>query len=384
MRRLAGIQLPDDLIRGILTSLGFAIDGEHELRVVPPSWRSDIERPADLVEEVVRIHGIDNVAAQPMPRPNAVARPVLTPAQKRMRAARRTLAARGFNETISYAFIPHAHAALFGGGDEPRRLENPISADMDALRPRVLPSLLAAAQRNAARGFADQRLFEIGAQFDSGIPGAQATVAAGIRIGGALRSWTKDTHGADAFDTKADLLAVLEAAMGAPMNAPVKSGAPAWYHPGRSATLALGAKVLAHFGELHPSVLAAFDLKGPASAFEIFLDAIPESKAKTRARPLFQPSPFPAVERDFAFVLDTKVTAEEIVRSARNAERNLIERVDVFDVYEGAGVPEGTKSLAIAVRLQPKERTLTDAEIEAVAQKIVAAVSKATGGTLRT
>src|SRR5207302_8424576 len=192
---------------GILTSLGFAIYGEHELRVVPPSWRSDIEGPADLVEEVVRIHGIDKVAAQPMPRPHAVARPVLTPAQKRMRLARRTLAARGFNETITYAFIPRAHAALFGGGDEARQLENPISADMDALRPSVLPSLLAAAQRNAARGFADQFLFEIGAQFESGIPGAQGTVAAGIRVGGAVRSWTKDTQGADAFDAKADMLA---------------------------------------------------------------------------------------------------------------------------------------------------------------------------------
>jgi phenylalanyl-tRNA synthetase beta chain len=301
-----------------------------------------------------------------------------------MRSARRTLAARGFNETISYAFIPRADAALFGGGDAERQLENPISADMDALRPSVLPSLLAAAQRNAARGFPDQLLFEIGAQFESGVPGAQATAASGIRVGGAVRSWTKDSHGADGFDAKADVLAVLEVAMGAPMNAPVKSGAPQWYHPGRSGTLALGPKVLAHFGELHPSVLAAFDLKGPASAFEVFLDAVPESKAKTRARGLFQPSPFPAVERDFAFVVDTNITAEEIVKSARNAERNLIERVDVFDLYEGAGVPEGKKSLAIAVRLQPKDRTLTDAEIDSVAQKIVAAVSKATGGTLRT
>jgi phenylalanyl-tRNA synthetase beta chain len=180
------------------------------------------------------------------------------------------------------------------------------------------------------------------------------------------------------------MLAALEAAMGAAMTAPVKSGAPAWYHPGRSGTLALGPKVLAYFGELHPGVLAAFDLKGPASAFEIFLDAIPEAKAKTRARPLFQPSPYPAVERDFAFVVDAKVTAEEIVRGARAAERNLIERVDVFDVYEGAGVPEGKKSLAIAVRLQPRDRTLTDADIESVAQKIIAAVTKTTGGTLRT
>jgi phenylalanyl-tRNA synthetase beta chain len=384
VRRLAGIHLPEETIREILVSLGFSAEGDHELCVTPPSWRRDIEGPADLVEEVVRIHGIDNVAAQPMLRSHAVARPVLTPAQKRMRAARRALATRGFNEAITYAFIPRAHAALFGGGDAPRQLENPISAEMDALRPSVLPSLLAAAQRNAARGFGDQLLFEIGAQFESGIPGAQTTAAAGIRIGGAVRSWTKDTHGADAFDAKADMLAALEAAMGAAMTAPVKSGAPAWYHPGRSGTLALGPKVLAYFGELHPGVLAAFDLKGPASAFEIFLDAIPEAKAKTRARPLFQPSPYPAVERDFAFVVDAKVTAEEIVRGARAAERNLIERVDVFDVYEGAGVPEGKKSLAIAVRLQPRDRTLTDADIESVAQKIIAAVTKTTGGTLRT
>jgi phenylalanyl-tRNA synthetase beta chain len=384
VRRLAGIDLPDELIRGILALLGFTIEANRDLLVMPPTWRSDIEGPADLVEEVVRIHGIDNVAAQPMPRPHAVARPVLTPSQKRMRLARRTLAARGFSETITYSFVPRAHAALFGGGDEARQLENPIAADMDALRPSVLPSLLAAAQRNAARGFSELMLFEIGAQFASGIPGSQATVAAGVRLGAAARSWSKDTHAADAFDAKGDVLAVLEAAMGASMTAPVKSGAPSWYHSGRSGTLSLGPKVLAHFGELHPAVLGAFDLKGPAAGFEIILDAIPESKAKTRARPLFQPSPYPAVERDFAFVVDSKVTADEIVRSARNVERNLIERVDVFDVYEGAGVPEGRKSIAIAVRLQPKERTLTEADIDAVAQKIVAAVSKATAGTLRT
>jgi len=383
VQRLAGLELPEKLIRGILGSLGFAIEGDHPLRVTPPSWRSDIEGPADLVEEVVRIHGIDKVEAQPMPRPHAVARSVLTAAQKRMRAARRTLAARGFNETIGYAFIPRAQAALFGGGDDARQLENPISADMDALRPSVLPSLLAAAQKNATRGFADQLLFEIGAQFESGVPGAQTTTAAGIRVGGAVRSWTKDTHGADAFDAKADMLAVLEAAMGSAMTAPVKSGAPQWYHPGRSGTLALGPRIIGYFGELHPGMLAAFDIKGAASAFEVFLDTVPESKAKTRARPLFQPSPFPAVERDFAFVVDAKITAEEIVKNARNADRNLIERVDVFDIYEGTGVPEGKKSLAIAVRLQPKDRTLTDAEIDAVAQKIVTGVGKATGGTLR-
>ncbi len=383
VRRLTGIDLPRDTIRDILKALGFALEGEEPLRVTAPSWRSDIEGAADLVEEVVRIHGLDKVPAQPMERAHPIARPVLTAAQKRLRLARRTLAARGFNETISYAFIPRARAVLFGGGDAARQLENPIAGDMDALRPSILPSLLAAAQHNLARGAAELLLFEIGAQFASGIPGAQTTVAAGIRVGAAPRSWTKDTHTADAFDVKADMLAVLEATMGAPMTAPVNSGAAAWYHPGRSGTLALGARTLAWFGELHPAVLDRFDLKGPASAFELFLDAVPEAKTKSRARSAFRPSPYPAVERDFAFVLGTNVAAADVVRAVRAAERELIERVEVFDVYEGAGVAEGKKSLAISLRLQPKNRTLTDGEIEAVADKVVTAVAKATGGALR-
>ncbi|HEY6578336.1 MAG TPA: phenylalanine--tRNA ligase subunit beta, partial [Rhizomicrobium sp.] len=210
VRRLAGIELPADEIRRILVALGFAVEGADEMRVTPPSWRSDIAGSADLVEEIVRIHGIDKVPAQPMTRPHAVARPVLSAAQKRTRLVRRTLAARGFNETISYAFIPRAHAILFGGGDAVRQLENPIAADLDALRPSVLPSLLAAAQRNAARGFSELMLFEIGAQFESGMPGAQASVAAGLRFGAAPRSWTKDTHSADAFDAKTDMQDVLE------------------------------------------------------------------------------------------------------------------------------------------------------------------------------
>ncbi len=273
---------------------------------------------------------------------------------------------------------------MFGGGDDARQLENPIAADLDALRPSVLPSLLAAASRNLARGAADFQLSEVGAQFESGMPGEQTSVAAGIRVGSGIRTWAKSTHAADAFDAKADMLALLEAAMGASMTAPVKSGAPAWYHPGRSGTLALGQKVLGYFGELHPAVLAAFDIKAPVTAFEVFLDAIPEPKQKSKARTAFAPSPFPAVERDFAFVVDTKVTADEVVKATRNVERMLIERVDVFDVYEGKGVPEGKKSLAIAVRLQPRDKTLTEAEIDAIAQKIVAAVTKATGGVLRT
>jgi phenylalanyl-tRNA synthetase beta chain len=382
--KLGGMDVPDDEIVRILTRLGFKVEGRSPMKVTPPSWRGDIVGSADLVEEVVRIHGLDKVPSSPMDRPSVIARPTLTASQRRSRIVRRTLAARGFNETINFSFIPREHAKLFGGGDDERQLQNPIAADLDAMRPSVLPSLLAAAQRNAARGYSDVMLFELGAQFESGMPEAQKTVAAGIRSGAGARSWTKAAHAADAFDAKADMLAALESAMNGPMTAPIKQGAAAWYHPGRSGTLALGPKVLAYFGELHPKVLAAFDLKGPVSAFEVFMDAIPDSKAKSKARAPFAPSQFQSVERDFAFVVDASVAADAIIKAAKAAERDLIERVDIFDVYEGKGVPEGKKSLAISVRLQPKDKTLTDAEIEAIAQKIVAAVTKATGGTLRT
>jgi phenylalanyl-tRNA synthetase beta chain len=384
VRSLGGIEVPRAEITCILTNLGFGVKDGAKLTVSPPSWRWDVEGTADLVEEVVRIHGLDNVPSSPMERSNAVARATLTPSQRRTRIVRRTLAARGFNETISFTFIPRGHAKLFGGGDDVRQLENPIATDLDAMRPSVLPSLLAAAQRNQARGFNELMFFEIGAQFESGVPEAQSNIAAGIRVGEGVRAWTKSTHAADAFDAKADMLAALEAAMGAPMTAPIKPGAAAWYHPGRSGTLALGPKALAYFGELHPAILAAFDIKGPASAFEVFLDAIPEPKSKGKGRPAFAPSPYPTVERDFAFVVDDKVTADEVLKAAKSVDRNLIERADLFDVYEGKGVPEGKKSLAISVRLQPKDKTLTDAEIDAIAQKIIAAVTKATGGTLRT
>jgi phenylalanyl-tRNA synthetase beta chain len=384
VKALGGVDVPRPEMARILSNLGFSLKDGARLVASPPSWRWDIEGPADLVEEVVRIHGLEKVPSAPMTRSEAVARPTLTLAQRRTRLVRRALAARGFNETINFTFIPRAHAKLFGGGDDARQLENPIAADLDAMRPSVLPSLLAAAQRNQARGFDELMLFEIGAQFESGMPEAQTNMAGAIRVGAGARSWLKASHAADAFDVKADMLAILEAAMGSPMTAPVKAVAAAWYHPGRSGTLALGPRVIGYFGELHPSILSAFDLKGPAAAFEVFLDAIPEPKAKGRARAPYAPSPYPAVERDFAFVVETKVAAEDVLRAAKGVDRALIERADVFDLYEGKGVPDGKKSLAISVRLQPRDRTLTEAEIESAAQKIVAAVIKATGGSLRT
>jgi len=396
VKRLGGLDLPPAEIANTLKRLGFTVDGSDPMRVNPPSWRGDVQREADLVEEVVRIYGIDKVPSAPMSRPSAVARPVLTPAQRRVGITRRALAARGFNETINFTFIPRAHALLFGGGDEARQLENPISVELDALRPSVLPSLLAAAARNQARGHSHLMLFEMGAQFSSGMPGAQMNVAAGVCAGAPPRHWLKTQTQTDVFAAKADAMAALEAAWGQAFSTPTQIGAAPWYHPGRSGTLSLGPpassseavgqkKILAYFGELHPKIISAFDLKGPVAGFEIFLDAIPEAKARDgKARAALEASDLPAVERDFAFVVDANVTAEQIVKAARGAERTLIEQVSVFDVYEGKGVPEGKKSLAITVRLQPKNRTLTDVEIEAVAQKIVAAVVKATGGTLRT
>ncbi|HJS45591.1 MAG TPA: phenylalanine--tRNA ligase subunit beta [Rhizomicrobium sp.] len=377
-----GIRVARERVIGILEDLGFVVEDHGTLHVVPPSWRHDVDGPADLVEEVVRIHGLADVPSVALTRLSAVAMPVLSRAQRRSRTARRALATRGFNETVSFSFIARDQARLFGGGDEARQLSNPIASDLDALRPSILPSLLGAASRNAARGFANLQLFEIGAAFDSGVPEAQKTVAAAIRTGNAERHWQKGGETCGLFAAKADLLGSLEAITGAPMSAPITQGAPGWYHPGRSGTIAMGPKVIAQFGELHPKVLAAFDLKGPAAGFEIFLDAIPDTKTKGKAKPLFAPSPYQAIERDFAFVVDAKVAAGDIVKAVKLADRNLIDTVTVFDVYEGKGVPQGQKSVAVAVRIQPKDATLTDAEIEALAQKIIAAALKL-GATLR-
>ncbi|HXL69900.1 MAG TPA: phenylalanine--tRNA ligase subunit beta, partial [Rhizomicrobium sp.] len=347
---LGGMAVGTDESIRILSRLGFTVIEHGDiLHVTPPSYRRDIDGAADLVEEIVRIHGLSGVASTPLERDRAVAKPVLTSAQRRSRTVRRTLAARGFNECVSFSFIAREQARLFGGGDDARELSNPIASDLDALRPSPLPSLLAAASRNVARGFPDLHLFEIGPAFQSGMPEAQTTNAAGIITGAGMRDWTKSGHAANLFDAKAAMIAALEAAMGGPMTAPVTAGAPAWFHPGRSGTIALGPKQLAWFGELHPRILAAFDLKIPVAGFEINLDAIPEPKAK-KTSTAFVPSPFQAIERDFAFVVDAKVPAGEIVKAAKMADRALIESVAVFDVYEGKNLGEGKKSIAIAVR----------------------------------
>ena len=384
VKRLGGVGLPERAIKQILENLGFSIRGETVLEVISPSWRSDIHGRADLVEEIVRIHGLDKVPSTPMSRPYAIARAVTTEAQKRAALAMRALASHGFAQGVHYSFIPRAHAQLFGGGDEARELENPISADLDSLRPSLIPSLLAAAARNQVRGIGHIRLFEIGAQFLSGQPGAQLSVAAGIRAGEPPRHWMKSTVRPEVFAAKSDALAALEAIWPGAQSVPVKAAAATWYHPGRSGSLAAGPKPLAFFGELHPRIIAAFDLKGPVSAFEVFLDAIPATRSRgSKTRVKLDASDLMSLERDFAFVVDSGVSADQVVKAARSADRKLIEAVELFDVYEGKGVPEGKKSLAISVTIQPRERTMTDPEIEEIAQKIVNAVAKATGAVLR-
>ena len=389
--RLSGLKLPLADVRRVLEKLGFFIAGQGErVKIAVPSWRPDVHGRADIVEEIVRIVGVDGIPSTPFPRGEDARKPVLTPIQLRTRKARRALAARGLVEAVTWSFVSKREAELFGGGSAELALANPIAAELSDMRPSLLPGLIMAAQRNADRGYADMALFEVGQIFKGDRPEDQVTAATGCRRGlarpdGAGRHWSRPAEGVDVFDAKADALAVLAAA-GAPMQAlQVVPGGPAWLHPGRSSTIQMGPKnVIGHFGELHPRTLATLKAEGPLVGFEVILEAIPEPKAKvTRAKPALELSAFQPVERDFAFIVDQTVKAADLVRAAQTVDRKLVANVGVFDVYEGKGIDPGKKSIAINVTLQPREKTMTDREIDALAEKIVAEVQKRTGGVLR-
>ncbi len=386
VRSLGGVAIDGSRAGAILAGLGYGVAdaGEDAWIVTVPTWRHDMQCEADVIEEVLRIHGFDRVPMASLPREAAVARPALSTRQKRVGWARRALAARGLDEAVTYSFIASSAARAFGGGDRGLTLVNPISSDMDAMRPSGLPGLLAAAARNQARGLADFGLFEIGPVYGGTGPGDQKTAVAGLRIGrSGPRHWNRADRAVDVFDAKADALAVLDA-VGAPAGTPQSAAeAPDWYHPGRSGVLRLGPKVLAAFGELHPRVVADADASGPVAAFEIRLEDVPEPRAATVARPRLSVSPYQPVRRDFAFVLDAGVSAERLVRAVRGAAKALVREVGVFDLYEGEALGEGRKSLAVAVTLQPVDATMTDGELEAVSDRIVAAVARQTGGELR-
>jgi phenylalanyl-tRNA synthetase beta chain len=391
LQRLAGIKLPLPEVRRVLEKLGFFAAGQSErVKVAVPSWRPDVHGRADIVEELVRIVGVDQVPSTPFPRGEHARKAVLTPIQNRTRKAKRALAARAMVEAVTWSFVSKREAELFGGGKPELALANPIAAELSDMRPSLIPGLVMSAQRNADRGSADVALFEVGQVFKGDQPQDQLIAATGLRralakTGGIGRHWSSKAEPVDVFDAKADAFAVLSAA-GAPMQAlQVVPGGPAWFHPGRSGTIQIGPQnVLGHFGELHPRAIAALKAEGPLVAFEVILDKIPEPKAKaTRAKPLLELSPFQPVERDFAFVVENSVKAADIVRAAQNVDKKLIVGVTVFDVYEGKGIDPGKKSIAIAVTMQPRDKTMTDAEIDALGQKIVVEVSKKTGGVLR-
>jgi phenylalanyl-tRNA synthetase beta chain len=371
---LAGVAVAADRQRQVLERLGFAVSAGETWTIEAPSWRRDVEGSADIVEEVIRIEGLDKVPSTPLPRSPGVARPTATPQQLIERRVRRAAAARGLNEAVTWSFLSEAETELFGGSAW--ILANPISEEMKAMRPSLLPGLLAAAQRNMARGAKSVRLFEVGRRYLAGEE--RPTVGIVLAGDGTPRDWrTGKAQPFEAFDAKAEAVALLEAA-GAPVaNLQTLAGESAAFHPGRSARLGLGPKnVLALFGELHPQMVRAFDLEGPVAAAEIYLDAIPARRASGRMRDAYAPPALQAVERDFAFLVPQETAAEALLRAVRGADKVAIADVRLFDVFEGGGVPDGQKSLAIEVMLQPADKSFTDADLQAISDRIVAAATK--------
>jgi phenylalanyl-tRNA synthetase beta chain len=381
---LGGVEVPADEAEQSLRDLGFAVAAaDGALAVTPPSWRGDVEGEADLVEEVLRLYGYDRIPAVSLPRVTSLPRPALSPAQRRARFVRRSLAARGLVEGVTFSFMSRRQAELFGAAPESLRVVNPISADLEQMRPSILPNLLVAAQRNTDRGFGDGALFELGPQYRDDTPEGQDFVAAGVRVGRTgPKRWDDPGRPVDAFLAKADALAALAAAGASAESVQVSADMPEWYHPGRAGSLRLGPKLLGYFGELHPSVLKELGVDGPAVGFEAFVEMVPLPRGRRGRAPL-KLSPFQPVERDFAFVVDAALPSEALLRAARGVDKALVAEVRLFDVYAGAGVDAGKKSLAITVVLQPQEATPTDEALEAFSRRLVAAVEKATGGTLR-
>lgn len=385
VKTLAGLDVSEEEIVRILTALGFEVSKENDcLKTVSPTWRGDIEVEADLVEEVVRMAGLDNIPALSMPA-DEFPKQTLNPAQRRAVTVKHELAARGMFETVTWSFTDSKLANFFRKSGEAVKLANPIAAELDEMRPSVLPNLLLGAGKNIARGAGSVSLFEVGPEFFGRRPGEQRLAAAGVRYGmTAKKYWQGGERAYDVFDAKADAVAAIAAANGPWDSAQVTTDAPAYYHPGRSGALRLGKNVLAYFGELHPSVLKAFDIKGRAVAFEVYLDNIPLPRGSAgKSKKKLELSPFQSVDKDLAFVVNKSVPAANLIAAAKNADKEHITDVRVFDVYEGANLPEGKKSIALGLTFQPKEKTFTDEQIDALMKKVITEVGKKTDGVLR-
>ena len=393
---LTGVSLKDSEIKRILEALGCTIDGKGvkgskgAVAVTIPTWRPDMHGEADLIEEVVRIAGLDRIPLTPLPASSSVAKSVLTEKQKRVRRARRELAARGMAEAVTYSFVARAHARAFGGGSDALELANPMSVELTSMRPSLLPGLLAAVARNRNRGFGDAALFEVGQAYRGAAAGDQFASASGVRAGtarvsGAGRHWDGAAPAVSVFDAKADVFGVLASVGFDASKTQIVRDAPGYFHPGRSAALKLGPKTtLAVFGEVHPEIATLFDISGPLVAFEVFLDALPADKRKARAKAPLALSEFLPLTRDFAFVVDSAVAAGDVIRAAQAADKALITTVSVFDVFEGGALQsQGKKSVAIEVTISPQAATLTDKDIETLSGRIIENVAKVTGGEVR-
>jgi len=390
VEQLAGFDVPEKEQLDILSSLGFEVSGKGPFKITPPPWRGDVEGKPDIVEEIVRIVGFENIPAVSVRSELAVTASAETPLLTRTRKARSAMAARGFDECVTWSFMGKDLAAEFGSNDNKNSgaltLSNPISSELDQMRPSILPNLIEAAGRNSDRGFGDVALCEVGPIFQSPRPDGQQFVATGLRAGAnAPRHWAneKSSRAIDVYDAKADAIAVLEACGAPGASAQVAREAPDYYHPGRSGTLKLGKNILAKFGEIHPGILEDMNVKGPVVGFEVFLQNIPESKKKGTAKKLLKLAPLQPLSRDFAFLVDDTVSAEDLVRATKSADKNLITEGYVFDVYTGKGVDDGKKSVALNITIQPKDKTLTDEDLESLSKKITDNVASKTGGTLR-
>lgn len=382
VEKLCGVDVPADICREILEKLGCFVKPESNgFSVVRPTWRSDISGSHDLVEEVLRIYGYDKLPEIALPRPNGV-HGILQPKQRREVSVRRAMANRGGCQTITWSFMSSKDAVPFRTKDAVL-IANPISADLNEMRPNLLPNLISAARSNITKGTFDGCLFEVGPQFFGFKPMEQETVACQLRFGQATpRHWAVAQRPVDVFDAKADALAALDAAE-APQSVQIVREAPAWYHPGRSGAVKIGKTVLAYFGELHPKILKAMDVKTTVCACEVFLDRLPPAKKKNgKGVKTLKLSAFTPIFRDLAFLVDRKVDADKIVSAAKNTDKVLITDVSVFDLYEGETLGD-KKSVAIQMTIQPVEKTMTDEEIESVCRRVVGAVGVATGATLR-
>ena len=388
--RLTGLELKPREIKSILTRLGFEVTGSSEsINVGVPSWRPDISQSADLVEEVVRLVGVDAVPTVAMDRLDGVARPVLTENQKRVRDCRRLLAGRGMVEAITWSFIPRPLAENFAADAQLVDVANPISSEMSTMRPSLIPGLLSAAQKNHDRGFTDAALFEIGQAYRGDRPEDQYISVSGIRMGtahpmGAGRHWLSDADEVDVFDAKADAAAVIMAMGQNPESAQITRDAPDYFHPGKSGLFRLGPKiVLAQFGEIHPQILSTMGIEAKITGFELFIENFPKRSRKSKTKSALNASDFQVVHRDFAFILEKDVPAGKLLKAARGADKKLISDVRLFDLFEDESLGQNKKSLAIEVTLSPQDRTLTDSDIEEASQQIIGAVHKATGGEIR-